>query len=195
MFDVAVRYTVRGLNSLVLKKFSASLPKVGEDIPNAFVVQSIQEIFTTIPEDDGKELRDAMLSSTDGYKIVSRVFETTEFRELCLAHGEIGLAMLLAKPKTPPAETPLLHKLLAVGGSSQLGMVDLINILNSRTLQKRVRNNTITRIDKWQCPGCSSPENYGCHIKFSSLASSSVVDSHGGRYVVKCSANDTIHFY
>lgn len=97
MFELAVKYAVKKLDVLVMKKFPSVLQSALTKSPTAFTIQAVREIFTKIPEKEGQVIRDALLTTQAGQELADVVSLTPEFRDLCEEYGTIGRAFFLAR--------------------------------------------------------------------------------------------------
>lgn len=186
MYEIAVRYEVRNLRTLIMKKFPGALATVkgSEAVPNAFIIESLKELFVTIPEDEGQPLRDAFISSSVGHSIISNVSTTTEFRELCDAHGSIGLAVYLAKSKGLNHDFNMAN-LPAI--NQNLHMKDVLTLLNSQD------NSNGNLIRQWFC-SCPSHMNAG---NFVGNNSNQYIYFHAGsrKYYACCNSSGNTYTF
>lgn len=97
MYDLAVKYGVRKLDTLVMKKFPTALKTALTKSPSEFIVQAVREMYTKIPEREGKMIKDALLATPTGQELVDKISATVEFCELCEEHGEIGHGFFRAR--------------------------------------------------------------------------------------------------
>lgn len=97
MFELAVKFQVDNLQDHAFKRFTDEMRALPPEMPGAFILQVVREIFTKIPEDEGALLRAELLTTDSGQSLMMRIAGTQEFKELCEECGSVGHAFYTAR--------------------------------------------------------------------------------------------------